>query len=535
MPIKLMTYAGHTNVTDLAYLSDGVAFEAHGDGRLWLHLGSGNDSFLGVGSSSNHVFGGAGDDLLIGGTSDNSLEGGAGNDTLSAWKASDGWQILKGGDGDDLLIGPSLPAGVTQADLDRLDVYMSVSLNGGRGDDTYVIRSDVPNQHAQEERVWDNATRSYIQPDGHDRVNLTFRHDTSFALGQGIEDLFVTAMLPSLKQHPGGGSIYGNGLDNWIALGAAPVSDALTPFVNAGGGHDTVIGSEGRDRFHGSAGNDLLRGHGGNDHLSGDEGADTVDGGAGADTLFGGDGDDLYIVDNAGDVARDSYYEGGGSGTDHVHASVGTWTLHASLENLTYTGLGNFVGFGNASANVITGGIKADMLYGLAGNDSLAGGGGNDALHGGDGNDTLSGGAGNDILEGGAGNDRLVGGNGADMLRGGAGRDTLVGGEGGDRFVFSALGDSGTPAPDMIIGFETGRDRIELSALDADATLAGNQAFNFLGVLAANPLFSGAGDLWAVSTVGGVTLRGDVDGDGTAEFELLVLGSAAITGADLVL
>ena len=43
------------------------------------------------------------------------------------------------------------------------------------------------------------------------------------------------------------------------------------------------------------------------------------------------------------------------------------------MENLTFTGAGNFAGNGNGSANVITGG---------AGNDTLNGNGGNDTLNG---------------------------------------------------------------------------------------------------------------------------------------------------------
>jgi Ca2+-binding RTX toxin-like protein len=50
------------------------------------------------------------------------------------------------------------------------------------------------------------------------------------------------------------------------------------------------------------------------------------------------------------------------------------------VENLTYTGGGNFTGTGNALANVLTGGAGNDVLNGAAGNDVLVGGAGNDVF-----------------------------------------------------------------------------------------------------------------------------------------------------------
>jgi Ca2+-binding RTX toxin-like protein len=54
--------------------------------------------------------------------------------------------------------------------------------------------------------------------------------------------------------------------------------------------------------------------------------------------------------------------------------------LAANVENLFYSGVGNFVGTGNGLNNVIVGG---------AGDDILAGGGGSDRLYGGDGADIV--------------------------------------------------------------------------------------------------------------------------------------------------
>lgn len=53
-----------------------------------------------------------------------------------------------------------------------------------------------------------------------------------------------------------------------------------------------------------------------------------------------------------------------------------TYTLPSTADNLEFTGNGKFTGTGNASANLMTGGVSADSLSGLAGNDMLIGGGG---------------------------------------------------------------------------------------------------------------------------------------------------------------
>ena len=102
--------------------------------------------------------------------------------------------------------------------------------------------------------------------------------------------------------------------------------------------------------------------------------------------------------------------EASGEGVDTVRTSLDNYILSANVENLEYTGAGNFALTGNAMDN---------------------------ALSGGDGSDTLAGGAGNDNLVGLAGND---------LLDGGAGNDTMVGGTGNDTYVVDSLGDVVTEA-----------------------------------------------------------------------------------------
>lgn len=153
---------------------------------------------------------------------------------------------------------------------------------------------------------------------------------------------------------------------------------------------DEVRGNAQANRLEGFAGDDWLRGYGGADTLIGSYGNDSLDGGTGADLLIGGSGDDTYVIDNVGDTA----VEQNSGGTDLVETNLGNHTLARGVENLTYTGINQFAGTGNALDNLIRGG---------AGNDTLLGNGGNDQLRGGNGHDTLNGGLGDDYLVGDAG------------------------------------------------------------------------------------------------------------------------------------
>jgi len=297
-------------------------------------------------------------------------------------------------------------------------------------------------------------------------------------LGQGI-DLVRASITYTL----------GANLENLTLTGVANLNGTGNELVNVITGND---------------GNNILSGLADDDMLVGGLGSDTLNGGTGADKMFGGVGNDTYIVDNIGDVVS----ENAGEGTDTVQTSLNVYTLSAEVENLTFTGTGNFVGTGNALANVITGGAGNDTLSGGAGNDTLNGGAGDDILSGGAGNDTLVGGAGNDtasyageidamfidlvagtarrgsaaaaiedtlatienvtggsgndsitgsaaanVLTGGAGNDAILAGGGNDIIIGGRGDDIMNGGAGADSFVFevgfgrdtiTAFGDTGT-------------------------------------------------------------------------------------------
>jgi Ca2+-binding RTX toxin-like protein len=190
--------------------------------------------------------------------------------------------------------------------------------------------------------------------------------------------------------------------------------------------------------------------------------------------------------------------------------------LSADVENLTLTGLGSIDGTGNGLANVIAGNESANVLDGDDGNDTLKAAGGNDTLYGG---------LGNDVCKGGAGNDTLVGGMGVDILDGGTGADTFV-------FVTGDTGDTKPTADHITVFSHAEGDQIDLSGWDADSGTDGMQDFTFIG----SGAFTGtAGELRSVMTASGSVVSGDVDGDGVADFTIIidnVAGHVPLTAAD---
>ena len=99
--------------------------------------------------------------------------------------------------------------------------------------------------------------------------------------------------------------------------------------------------------------------------------------------------------------------------------------------------------------------------------------------------------------------------------------------------MFRAVADSGAGAGvrDIISGFETGLDLIDLTRIDASNLLNGNQAFSFIGTGA---FTSVAGQLRAVHGANSL-LQADVNGDGVADFEVQLNGIGAVSVNDILL
>jgi Ca2+-binding RTX toxin-like protein len=182
--------------------------------------------------------------------------------------------------------------------------------------------------------------------------------------------------------------------------------------------------------------------------------------------------------------------------------------------------------FTRGGGDFVLGGSGNDTLRGEAGKNTLIGESGRDFCFGGDDNDLLDGGPGDDTLAGDRGNDKLNGGLGPDILRGGTGSDT---------FDYNFLADSGTGVGnrDIIADFFRGADKIDLSSIDANPGVAGNQAFNFIGTSG----FTAPGQV-AISIspdTGGLRVLLNTDADTQSEMQIELTGQTTLSLNDLFL
>jgi Ca2+-binding RTX toxin-like protein len=206
--------------------------------------------------------------------------------------------------------------------------------------------------------------------------------------------------------------------------------------------------------------------------------------------MSGGQGNDLYFVDHG----LDTLNENAGEGIDWARSKI-SFALPDEVEILTLMGSHDIDGTGNGHANRIAGNAGDNELSGLGGDD------------------------------------RILGGDGADVIIGGGGKDVLFGGLGNDVFKFTSLLDSGADAPycDWIKDMASG-DKIDLSEIDA--VLGGtDDAFNFVG----SGAFQNAGDLRFAVKGANTLVAGDVDGDGAADFTIVLSGVVALQAGDFIL
>ncbi|MGK0151748.1 peroxidase family protein [Pseudomonas putida] len=465
------------------------------------YTGVGN--FIGTGNALDNVItGGAGNDLLNGGAGADRLVGGLGNDIYLVDNAADVVIEATGGGTD--TVRTTLASYGMASNIENL-IYTGVGnffgggntldniISGGAGNDLLnggIGADRLVGGLGNDTYMVDNAGDVVIEAAGAgtDTVRTSL---ASYGMANNIENLIYTGV----------GNFFGGGntLDNVITGGAG------NDLLNGGAGADRMVGGLGNDIYvvdnaadvvieTTGAGTDTVRttlasygmannienliytgvGNffgGGNtldNIISGGAGDDLLNGGIGADRLVGGLGNDTYMVDNTGDVV----IEAAGAGTDTVRTTLASYGMANNIENLIYTGVGNFFGGGNTQDNIISGGAGNDVLNGGVGNDLLNGGAGNDLLNGGAGNDQLLGGIGNDNLDGGDGNDSLDGGLGVDILNGGAGNDTLFGDDGNDIL-------SGGSGSDFLNG-AAGDDTVNGGAGD-DTMMAtdGNDVFQF--------------------------------------------------------
>jgi len=484
-------------------------------------------------AGADTVDGGAGNDVIYGHEGSDSLSGGDGNDTLYA-DAGDGLaDTLAGGAGNDMLWGGL-----------GVDVYVWGS---GQGNDNCVdaafpsqtnlvrLTNLNPGDITLTGGAWHLIT---VKATGETLIIQSGPYQIEFANGVVWTSTNLTDIAAVNATSVAGTPILGGAGDDSLAGTSDPefiFGYAGADTVDAGVGNDAVFGGDGADVIQGGDGNDSIDGQNGIDSISGGDGNDTIYGGGDtADTLAGGAGNDMLW----GGLGVDVYVWGSGLGHDNcVDAAFPSQTNVVRLTNLnpddiTLTGGGWHLVTVKATGETLiiqSGPYQIEFANGVVWSSTNI-------------NDIASLGAtsapgapivGTDVGESITGTslgEYILAYGGADTVTGGGGADTLIGGTANDRFVFGAPSDSPTTGQDRISSFAVS-DLIDLSGIDADAGTGGDQAFTFIGTSA----FSAAGQLRYVYSGGVVTLTGDVDGDGAADFRIDVTGVTSLAGTDFVL
>lgn len=324
----------------------------HADGgidEVWVSVGNPNGTVLAA-NIENLTYVGDQSYLGVGNDGDNIIRGGAGDDALL------------GGGGNDILIGGAggdwFSSGDGYDTVSYVDSSVGLQINSKTLNASDIAAGDFYSdieaiRGSDHDDTFFSVSDYVIDFDGGDGVD-TIDYSTSY---EGI----------NVDVREGAGA---------VGIGGEAEGSTLTNI-------EIVIGSNANDTF-----------------TSGADSRGT------AITFEGNAGDDIYYIDTA---ITPTIIEEEFGGIEEVRVSVsnpnGT-VLAANVENLTYTGNDSFIGIGNDSSNVITGGAGVDSLYGGAGDDTIT------VTHGladgGDGNDQLTGTGTGFSLLGGAGDDQLV-------------------------------------------------------------------------------------------------------------------------------
>jgi serralysin len=408
---------------------------------------------------------------------------------------------------------------------------------------------------AGNDTIHDNAANNILSSGaGNDFVYASMGGDDTVDLGTGNDAVYFGAMLSGLDSVEGGDgkdvvAIQGD-YSGGLTLGAGALVDVETLSIlthgdarfggdsagldsyvittvdaNVAAGHQLTVNAstleaEENLTFDGSAETDgsfFIYGGKGDDHLTGGAGVDVFffaeQGRFGSgDQVDGGAGNDILVL--RGDYTIDM--------ATSAIVNIETVTLMSGADARFVATTSNFNYDITTADNTVAAG--ATMTFnggGLRATETLTFDGSAET----NGNFRIFGGAGTDDITGGAGND---------LIYGGLGADTLRGGDGNDVFRYQSAAESTASGRDGIQDFATG-DIIDLSRIDGDVA-AGKQSFHFVGggaftheageLIATN---GGSGNIWTIS--------GDTDGDGNADFQLLVVSADnhAIGAGDFVL
>lgn len=519
----------------------GSAFDdtLSGDAKKnWIVGGNGADKIDGVGEG-NTIDGGAGDDIIIANKGD-VIDGGADFDLIDSWTgATSGITVTLGKDGAQ----SSVSGGLT------LTIKNIESLNGTSFADVF---------------VGNNLANNLVGNDGADKLSGLDGND--ILLGGNGDDI--------LTGGAGADELQGEGGNDTASYAGSTKGVTIDLQNNTGKGGD----AEGDLLF----GIENVTGSNFDDYIVAEDATvNLLDGGAGAgDTIsyFGATGGFTIDLGKQYTVMNGVF---GGANAQAIAGTGGTGDKLANFENVIGSD-GNDKITGNASVNILEGGIGADTLIGVGAGDivSYAGSssqvfvslgavggvqateydfGSGNAANGDAAGDilsgfagvigskyddyiigavgvaaTLSGGDGNDLINGGLQADKLYGGDGDDLLAGGGGSDLINGGAGSDEIRFFgatsgitiALGKNATTAA-TVSGFAAGT-----TILDIENILGSLYADKFTGNDSANRFMGGSGNDVFFGMLGIDVLEGGANNDtldGGAGADILDGGSGIDT------
>jgi len=243
---------------------------------------------------------------------------------------------------------------------------------------------------------------------------------------------------------------------NYISPGISGYSTSSSDLISGQAGNDIIDGGDGNDFIYGGLGNDeLYGGWGGTDQVDGGSGNDFISSDGDGGTYLGGNGNDLMVSN----IGYGWETLDGGTGNDTINHGFWGWGGDYIFD--MRTGLTN--NYGQKYTNF------ENVFMGF-GNDKVVGTNGNNKMYGLDGNDNLNAMGGNDTVYGGVGDD---------IITGGLGKDVLYGEEGADTFKYLFIdGSPNNASRDTIKNFSHNEgDKIDISSIDANVTIAGNQSF----------------------------------------------------------
>lgn len=531
---------------------------------------------------------------LTGSSFGDTLTGSSGNNTLSGASGSD---TLEGGAGNDILNGGSERDAASYASASAaVSVSISITsaqATGGAGVDQLVSIEDLFGSAYADTLTGNSLANALSGGAGADSLDGGAGNDTlngddgddvlvsgggSDVLngGNGLDTVSIVGST-GVSINLGSGGAQGVG-------GGSTVTLSSIENVIGSAGTDTLVGDTGANSLTGGSGDDSLAGSDGDDQFrysGSSNGFDAVDGGAG--------NDEIRALANSGVIGLTSL-----TGVETITAGAfmsvsiagSSGANNIDLSSVTVSGI-TLIDMGSGD-DTLTGSSGADTIRGSGGNDNLAGGGDADSFQytgSSNGFDTIDGGSGSDevralanntviglaaisgveavtagaftgvsiagstnadlldfssvtlsgisSINAGSGSDTIVGSAAADTLIGGTGADNLAGGSGSDVFRYLATSESTSASRDVITDFVHGTDIINLASIDAKTTVAGDQAFSFIGTSA----FSNtAGQLrYDASDPAKITIYGDVNGDSSADIVIEITGNSVFSASDFVL